>query len=307
MKLRHKVWAVAPAAVALAVLAGGSASAAKPTHGAQALASLHRCTPLPTGGGCPAFNSALKIQVVGGPGADSAAASVTANPGSAQDGSFAKASAGFGDLSLPVLHAQVDAVGSDSRMNGTAEAFETYTYQGAGPSPFSIAGTLQFEDSSVGSADVIAAGSGGYQLYIGIYAASQFTGIGSFGQCGAAGVLGSYLTPGIGTLQGGAFSVPVATQSCGGGPIMLTPGEQVVIDTAFILITNRGGFADASHSFTTFFDPALGEDVTSDLRSNLSAAGIPEPATWALMLAGFGLAGAGLRTARRGPKAPIRP
>jgi len=295
MNLRHRFWTIAPAALVLTLLANGSACAAAPTHGAQALASEHRCTPLPPGGGCPAFNNALKIQVVGGPGADSAAASVTATPGSAQDGSFASSSAGFGDLNLPVLHAQVDAVGSDSRMNGTAEAFETYTYQGAGPSPFSIAGTLHFEDSSVGSADGTAAGSGGYQLYIGIYAASQFTGIGSFGQCGTAGVLGSYLTPGIGTLQGGAFSVPVATQSCGGGPLILTPGEQVVIDSAFILITNRGGFADASHSFTTFLDPALGEDVTNNLRSNLSAAGIPEPGVWALMLAGFALAGVGLR------------
>lgn len=301
MRLAHGSWMAAAAALLASLLVAGGASAAKPTHGAQALASLHPCAPLPPGGGCPAFNSALKIQVVGGPNADSAAASVTATPGSAQDGSFAKASAGFGDMNLPVLHSQVDAVGSNARMDGAAEAFETYTYNGSGPSPFSIAGTLQFEDSSVGSTDGTAAGSGGYQLYIGIYAASQFTsgGIGAFNPCGTAGLLGMYQTPGIGVLQGGSFSVPVATQACGGGSLVLTPEEKVVIDTGFILITNRGGFADASHSFTTFLDPALGEDVTNNLRSNLSAAGVPEPSAWALMLGGFGLAGAGLRNARR--------
>ncbi|MEO8812985.1 MAG: PEPxxWA-CTERM sorting domain-containing protein [Caulobacteraceae bacterium] len=35
----------------------------------------------------------------------------------------------------------------------------------------------------------------------------------------------------------------------------------------------------------------------------LGAAGTPEPATWAMMLAGFGLAGAALRTSRRAPQA----
>jgi hypothetical protein len=296
------------AAGLFAALAVGSTAQALPAHGADALATFHVCGKLAPNGDCLAFNNAIKVINNGGPGASSASATVTADPLTPDAGSFAHGSSGFsGPLNLPELHNSVSAVGPDSRMNATTEAYETYTYQGSGPSPFSIAGNLNFTDSTAGTSDPFAAASGGYQLYIGIFAANLFPITSSFETCGSQGVLGAYMTPGIGLLQGGAFSVPVATQSCGTGPIMLNPGQKIIVEALMVLITDRGAFADASHTFTTSLDPALGETVTQNLTQNLSAAGIPEPATWALMLAGFSLAGARLRGARRGLKAPIRP
>ena len=47
------------------------------------------------------------------------------------------------------------------------------------------------------------------------------------------------------------------------------------------------------------FDLAnLGATAISDTFSTFGVAGAPEPATWALMVGGFGLAGAGLRRRR---------
>ncbi len=59
-------------------------------------------------------------------------------------------------------------------------------------------------------------------------------------------------------------------------------------------------FADFSHTVHTYIDPvAGGPDVIGqsghDYASPKATTGVPEPATWALMLAGFGLAGSALR------------
>ena len=46
-------------------------------------------------------------------------------------------------------------------------------------------------------------------------------------------------------------------------------------------------------------DPALGIDDLSFVATTAAAGAVPEPATWALMIAGFALAGVALR--RRAP------
>jgi hypothetical protein len=45
-------------------------------------------------------------------------------------------------------------------------------------------------------------------------------------------------------------------------------------------------------------DPTLGKYVNYAFKDDGNVGGVPEPATWALMIAGFGLAGAGLRRRR---------
>lgn len=66
------------------------------------------------------------------------------------------------------------------------------------------------------------------------------------------------------------------------------------------------GFTDTSVTFATFylgFQPGTHvtqtETLTFGAPGTGGGGGVPEPAAWALMLAGFGVAGAGLRSRRR--------
>jgi hypothetical protein len=280
-----------------AALAAGPTT---PGYGVTALATVHNCSSGPQGGPgeCIALNSALQIDQHGGPGSSSASASIIANPSGPQAGSSAAASGSLtGLLGLPTLHAIALSAGADSRMDALVQAFQTYTNNGAS-TPFSLAGTVQFNNSSPSPSDPFLAGGGGYDIYLSIWDAAQFPAHPTLANdCSTPGVLGFGLTFGI--LQGGAFQDSVATTACNSASLILAPGQQVVIDAQFNIIDNRGGFGDASHTFTTFLDPRLGANVIADLQSSLSPAFVPEPAGWALMLAGFGLAGFGLRTARR--------
>lgn len=63
-----------------------------------------------------------------------------------------------------------------------------------------------------------------------------------------------------------------------------------------------GTLANPGGSWGTYFGPGNSWDVGSKLGYRLDGlqgvAGVPEPASWALMIAGFGLAGAGVRRRR---------
>lgn len=98
------------------------------------------------------------------------------------------------------------------------------------------------------------------------------------------------------TPEDGMF-MSVFSPSGFGGTALLGPGHQ-----AYDIVA-----ADETLSylaFTIFYDPARGfaysegEGMISRIET-----GIPEPEGWALMIAGFGLAGAAMRRARRDPVA----
>ncbi|MEO8813371.1 MAG: PEPxxWA-CTERM sorting domain-containing protein [Caulobacteraceae bacterium] len=101
-------------------------------------------------------------------------------------------------------------------------------------------------------------------------------------------------TTGMGVFAASGFSP--STTSVSFGPHTLTAGDSYTYE----LIFDDG---------VTGIDPASGLAYTarSDQRTfglfSAGPAGVPEPAAWALMLAGFGLAGAGLRRSRR-PRDP---
>ena len=57
-------------------------------------------------------------------------------------------------------------------------------------------------------------------------------------------------------------------------------------------------FQPNTPAYSTFFFTSNG-DSADGYRINSISAAVPEPATWAMMIAGFGLAGLGLRRNRR--------
>jgi hypothetical protein len=82
---------------------------------------------------------------------------------------------------------------------------------------------------------------------------------------------------------------------------IVNPGD--VFDLAYELETNIVGTLDASHTAEISFTLPDGVFLTAASGATFGAVtppagGVPEPASWALMIAGFGLAGAALR--RRG-------
>ncbi len=118
--------------------------------------------------------------------------------------------------------------------------------------------------------------------------------------CSTAGVLA--VGQMSGPLSGGPAGISVTTSACGGGPLTLTTGEEVLAVAGLQLPVNRGGFADASHTYIT----TLGSDLSADdkailvagLHSGESLLAVPEPTAWALMITGFFGLGSLLRRRR---------
>lgn len=239
----------------------------------------------------------------------------------------------FGAFDLPVIRAFTSAPG-DVRMNINVFGFQSYVYGGAAATPFSIAGNLHIVDSSVTThPDVTAdygpgvrdysggqfAGGSTYTQYVGIWNPSILAGLTTaeelfnalfYADCSTAGVLG-FGTNG-GNLTGGERNIGVSTNTeCSAGSLTLAPGQEVLVVAGIQLPVNRGGFVDASSTFSTMLDRAvLTPEQISNIMNNTTSAiangapvriipGVPEPGTWLTMIAGFGLVGGLIRAKRR--------
>ena len=72
----------------------------------------------------------------------------------------------------------------------------------------------------------------------------------------------------------------------------------------FFSRASEDGPPGANSGSEVFFPPQNGDEGGDSPRGDLpvdARGGVPEPATWAMMIAGFGLAGASLRQRRRAP------
>jgi hypothetical protein len=111
------------------------------------------------------------------------------------------------------------------------------------------------------------------------------------------------------TATGSTQTLGVATQACGDeDTFLLDPGETFYVWARLSIVRSAGGATDASHTFNVNITPEAQADVEAFLPSLALADGsnfivptdaVPEPATWAMMLMGFGAAGAILRRRRR--------
>lgn len=225
-------------------------------------------------------------------------------------GAFAKGAVTFGALDLPVIRGSASAVG-DVRMNSNNVGFQSFVYAGAAPSAFSLSGEAHIVDSSTDAATGLLPLGGLYSAYLAILDPASVGGLATpadifttlYGAgCGVPGVLAAAFS--TAPLLGGEARFGLSTVSCSGSPLVLSPGDEVLTVAGFQIPTNRGGFIDASHTFTVGLDTALPKDVRANLERSLvsAASAAPEPAQWALLILGFGLAGLALR--RRGSPNP---
>jgi hypothetical protein len=217
------------------------------------------------------------------------------------DGSYARGSVDFAaGLDLPIIHGSTLAAGQE-RMNTNSLGYQSYDNTGPAEA-FSLSGTLNIDDSSSDGGDGTLANGAIYTAYVAIWDPSVLGGYVTaqdifdntfLASCGTAGVLA--VGQMSGPLSGGAASYSFTTQSCsGGGDITLAAGQEILAVVGLQLPVNRGGFADASHTFTTSLGSDLSADTVAALTQNLASGEslVPEPASWAVMIAGFfGLGG----------------
>jgi hypothetical protein len=66
-------------------------------------------------------------------------------------------------------------------------------------------------------------------------------------------------------------------------------------------IANRNGYLDATNTIRVKLSESLPEEVRQTLQENVVTARslVPEPASWAMMIAGFGVVGAAARRRHR--------
>ncbi|PZN97219.1 MAG: hypothetical protein DCF31_01355 [Alphaproteobacteria bacterium] len=190
-------------------------------------------------------------------------------------------------------------------------AFQTYLYTGPSGTPFSLSGDLHIVDSSNNPTDGALPGGAIYSQYLAIWDTAILGGLTSaddifnnffYSPCGTPGVLAA--ASGGGALPGGETSFSLTTVSCSGLPLLLTTGQTVLGVAGMQLPVNRGGFADSTGTFLTRFGDDLTPEQIATIQTNVVSgivmynATIPEPASWALLVAGFGLVGGALRRSR---------
>jgi hypothetical protein len=133
------------------------------------------------------------------------------------------------------------------------------------------------------------------QFYYGYNSTDEKTYLGTYGSSllyqpstvGYDPVKGPYTIPSVGFAATPVKTADITVDSTTGLPTSFTPKDTGHIDLTFTANgVNYAGFADVSGG-------AQLEAITYDVAS------VPEPASWALMIGGFGLAGAALRRQRR--------
>lgn len=230
-----------------------------------------------------------------------------------QPGDFAWSDVRFtGELDLPTIRAATQA-GGDVRMNINTFAFQSYTWNGAAPTDFSITGALHIVDSGTSPLGGVLPGGSIFTSYVGIWDPSTIAGLTTpqqlfsslfYADCGTPGVLGVGSNNGV--LTGGDATFTATTAACAPGALTLNPGQSVLVVVGLQLPVNRGGFVDASHTFNTRLGDDLAPEQQAAISTGLSSAisqgavvtGVPEPTSWAMLIAGFGFTGAAMRRRR---------
>jgi hypothetical protein len=224
--------------------------------------------------------------------------------------SFAQASAGaaFSDnaplLGFPFVSINIGSA-IDERISITGLSFQAFTYTGKAAARFSLTGLFQVSDASSNSLDGALPGGGFYTQFFNVVTPDFFNTNGSVFDlfndlrsafCGASGVLGDGFDGAA--LAGGTQVVTGQLPSCSPTSLILSPGQQFIVIAGLQIPVNRGGFADGAS-----FGVRLGDDLTDTERLNFAnnlvpglISAVPEPASWAMMLVGFGLIGGGLRS-----------
>ncbi len=221
------------------------------------------------------------------------------------NGSSSLVSVGFGEAYMPVLKGAVTSA-DDQRVGSNVAGFRTYTYTGSESIDLALSANAHF----VFSGDLLegdAFGEGELNGILFITSTDFLTGAAATTSpaepftCMLSCVTDGFVAQGTSLgLVPGEHNVQIEL-----APYRLNPGDQFVVGALMQMFGNRGGYFNALNTFTVEVDDersfAVGSTAPLDRGALLGAIAspIPEPATWTMMILGFGLAGGTLR--RRQP------
>jgi hypothetical protein len=247
-------------------------------------------------------------------------------------GSQAYAKIGFGGLGLPETKMSVTA-SSTNRIGNNVYTYQTYTYTGADEFDLLLNGNFHIVDSSTDGQNGTYAGGvvgvAGFAIWDAsdffAYDTPEWTGTGGFAS--ASGMINTPFLYGStscdlfddpdngflagprassnfgGGLTGGANqNIGVSQSNCHEQTLTLYNGDQFVIASFVQLISNRGGWADATGTFKLELDPSISAEQAQAFAASIQYVtpnAVPEPAAWALMILGFGIAGSASRARSR--------
>jgi hypothetical protein len=299
--------------LACAVVTAGGAVVPAPVlaaagdFGSAAFLSRRDCGAIAANADCMAVPPPrLETYIPGGPGKT---VSSTVFPGG---GGRLEAQVQYGQLDLPTIKAGAWA-GAGTRVGSTVSSYMHYRYAGPSRTVYALDALVDWKTSgaplqlAIGSGEYAGEASGVALLWM-FDAASfpRFTGAGQITDftinktCGSAGVMAFGELPMTRATAGYHEGRIGLSSACGGGALMLNPGQEFVIMAVFQSVANRGGYMDATNTFRVQLAEDLPEEAKGLLQETLVSARsvVPEPASWAMMIAGFGLVGAMARRRR---------
>jgi hypothetical protein len=188
------------------------------------------------------------------------------------------------DDGVSSLAQMTNSVAAETSFSSAAPGDSVITFETAVPSSVTITGGTITNNSGCGALCGFNTTSGG-QNFLNLFGGST-----TFTFAHPINSFGFYITG-------------LQTNVVGQESLTFSDGSSEVIDTPSSI--NGGGafigFTDLGKSITSVTYSASNDIVSIDdvLYGSASSQGVPEPATWALMLVGIGMAGGALRTARR--------
>lgn len=321
--MRYALLAASTLACLPALATSIPASAAPFVSGTGAYSVVASCPGASPFGACPTVPETLPLQIIGSyPYVEDLATTPFALTSSASAiatyGTGLGTAASDGETTLPLLRALAatpfDANGIDSVAYGSASALFAYTYTGATAVAFPLVGVADFSITyaPIDFGNPLAPGSfpyssGAADLRLVVGTSSFYTGAFLFPSviaCGQPGVLASSTAnptyPGFtagGVAQTVSFSIDTAT-GCDGNPLMLEPGQQIYVHAFLGAYAQRGAVIDAQNTFRIDLADTISPETRRAILDNLQLSVVPEPDTWGLLIAGFGLTGAMMRRRR---------
>jgi hypothetical protein len=220
---------------------------------------------------------------------------------------------------LPVLKAGAFTRPTDLGRYTTSYAFmstlSAFTYTGTEALPLSLVGNIDYllSFAPINYAAPFQSGSLPYSFAqlrarLTIGSADLYQGVPlnpSTLACGATGVLatasgfkgvGGYASGGL--AQSLTMTLDASSACGGGGPVMIQPGDSFYVYAFLETLAIQGGTVNATNSFYVNFTPDTPQSVRDAFASGATLLGVPEPNSWAMLIAGFGLTGAMMRRRR---------